>query len=315
MIVSDVDPKQGKAAAQPQLACNLCGSLEQEIVFGVGEAQRNQIVRCVHCGLMYASPRLAPVDVEQIRDYDPEFVFDALQTSDPWRVEKESLQVADYRSTRRLLAERNPQRGRLLEVGSGLGFLLNYFREDGWRTVGVEPNAGLCLHAQRKLGLDVFAGTLDESELEPASFDAAIMMHVIEHVPDPLELLHDVRRLLRPGGMLVVETPRYDTLAFRLLGRRERSLSCEGHIYFFTTQTLTAMAEKAGFRVVRHDAVGRSMTLERLLYNVGVMSRSPATQHSLKRLSSRFRLNRAHVTLNARDMQRFYLENPASTAN
>jgi len=57
--------------------------------------------------------------------------------------------------------------------------------------------------------------------------------------------------MLRPGGILVVETPRYDTLTFKLLGHRERSVLCEGHVYFFTTSTLEPIAQKVGFSVLQ----------------------------------------------------------------
>ena len=64
------------------------------------------------------------------------------------------------------------------------------------------------------------------------------MLHVIEHVPDPVGTLREIWRILKPGGHLILETPRYDTAMFWLLGRRERSLSCDGHIFFFTNESL-----------------------------------------------------------------------------
>ena len=69
------------------------------------------------------------------------------------RFRKESLQVRDYDDTKKFLATRYPGRGELLEVGSGLGYLLAFFRNDGWRVLGVEPNAGLNRHAEKVLGL------------------------------------------------------------------------------------------------------------------------------------------------------------------
>jgi len=137
-----------------------------------------------------------------------------------------------------------------------------------------------------------------------------LMMHVIEHVPDPLDTLKEILRVLRPGGVLVMETPCYDTLMFKLLGRRERSLSCEGHIYFFTAPTLKALSEKAGFRLIRTDRVGRSLTLSRLLYNLGVVSKSRRVQRALEWMSTKLGLDRLSMTLNLRDMQRLYLEKP-----
>ena len=62
---------------------------------------------------------------------------------------------------------------------------------------------------------------------------------------------------------------------FQLLGKRERSLSCDGHIFFFTTGTLKQAYEKAGFLLERLEFVGRSLTLDRLAHNVAIIARFP----------------------------------------
>jgi SAM-dependent methyltransferase len=302
--------QSAKVTRMETLPCNLCGSEEYSVLFESGVAQVNGIVKCKSCGLLYAHPRQRKPDVDLIRNYDANWVYEHRDTTNKWRSDKESLQVRDYRSTKRILAEKFPHRGILVEIGCGLGYLLNFFKTDGWSTIGIEPNAGLCLCAQRDLGLTTIEGTLDDARFEAGHATVATMMHVIEHVPDPMSTFREVYRILKPGGYFVVETPRYDTLMFKILGRRERSLSCDGHIYFFTTKTLARMATTAGFTIVRTDYVGRSLTLDRLMYNFGVMSKSSTIERVLKKMSSALRLNHVAITLNVRDMQRMYLEKP-----
>ena len=99
-----------------------------------------------------------------------------------------------------------------------------------------------------KLGIETINSILEHAEIPDQSVDAVVLLHVIEHVPDPVGTLREIFRVLRPGGHLILETPRYDSLMFKLLGKRERSLSCDGHIFFFTTGTLKQACEKAGFR-------------------------------------------------------------------
>ncbi|HEV8541123.1 MAG TPA: hypothetical protein VGR78_01915, partial [Verrucomicrobiae bacterium] len=102
-------------------------------------------------------------------------------------------------------------------------------------------------------------------------------------------------------------TPRFDSLIFKIMGRRERSLSnCDGHIYFFTVPSLTALLEKNGFSIERVDLVGRTLTADRLLYNVGVMSRSAGVQNALASAGSALGLNKLKLHVNIRDMQRIY---------
>ena len=113
--------------------------------------------------------------------------------------------------------------------------------------------------------------------------------------------------MLKRGGTFVLETPRYDSLMFKLLGKRERSLSCDGHIYFFTSTTLAEMARRCGFEVLTTSFVGRSLTMDRLLYNVGVVSKSDRLRGLLRRMSMRLNLNKVPLYLNLRDMERIYL--------
>ena len=292
------------------VTCNLCGSDSFSTEFEAGIAQANRIVKCKQCTLMYANPRVNGADVESIEHYDPDYVLANVTKRDKQRLEKEALQVRDYETTRAFLRKYFPQRGKLVEIGSGLGYLIDFFRNDGWDTLGVEPNAGLCRYAQQELKLNVLPSILEDAKMPDAFADAALMMHVIEHVPDPTATFSEVFRILRPGGFFVVETPRYDTVTFKLLGKRERSLSCDGHIYFFTTQTLAALASKAGFKVVRTDYVGRSLTMDRLFYNLGVVSKSKTIQAAFKTLSDALKLQKVRMTINLRDMERLYLQKP-----
>jgi len=250
---------------------------------------------------MYASPRAKEPDHVGVQRWDPS--WDPI-TLDPRRYEKEKLQVRDYAATRALLNQLYSHRGKLLEVGGGLGFLLAEFRRDGWDVLNVEPNASYCRFAKEELGINSVGSILEEVGIPDSSYDVVIMNHVIEHLGSPLATLKEINRVLKPSGHLVVETPRYDTLMFKLLGRRERSINCIGHIYFFTTQTLKKFYEAAGFQTVQLDYVGRSLTVERLLWNVGVVSKNQRVSRWLTQGSRKLGLNNIRVYLNLRDIQR-----------
>jgi 2-polyprenyl-3-methyl-5-hydroxy-6-metoxy-1,4-benzoquinol methylase len=289
------------------ITCNLCDSKDYTVVFESNVAQKNQIVRCKDCGFMYANPRLVAPDCFQVPTFDPQWVL----THSDKRFSKESLQVRDYQSTRTFLDRYYPQKGKLLEIGCGFGYLLDFFKQQGWDVTGVEPLKAGCLHAKTKFKIEVVPTIVEDAGFEDNAIDVTLMMHVIEHVPDPAGTLKEIYRILKPGGLLVLETPRYDTWTFKILGKRERSLSCNGHIYFFTGNTLQAMATKVGFQVVKSECVGRSLTLERLVWNLGTISKNKDFQYLVERLSKRLRLDRVWVHLNVRDMQRVILQKPA----
>ncbi len=288
--------------------CNVCGANDFQVLYGAGVAQINQIVKCNQCGLMYASPRIE-ADVVRMEMWPDDPNID-LEQERLQRFEKEGLQVRDLATTRKQLNDLHPARGKLIEIGSSFGCGLEAFRKDHWDVLGIEPDRYAAKYTSERMKIQTLNSTLESAKLPAESADVVVILHVIEHVPDPVGTLREILRVLKPGGHLILETPRYDTAMFRLMGRRERSLSCDGHIFFFTTDTLRRAYTAAGFQLVRLDYTGRSLTLDRLAYNIGVMSKSRKVQQAVAWLSPRLWLNKVSVTINLRDMQRLCLVKP-----
>ena len=284
--------------------CNLCGADDYEVLFEKrpdrGVAHR--IVRCRHCQLMYANPQ----EVIDCEEYAKPEAFNDAEENSPYYL-KQLVQVPDNLRALKVLNEWFPKRGHLLEVGSCTGIFLDQIRSSGWETTGLEPHRGLARHAREKFKLNVINAVLPHPDLVPGSYDAVIMLHVIEHMPDPGASIRELRRLLKPGGALVVETPRFDSLTFKILRSRERSINnCPGHIYFFTVPALRRLVEQAGFELARTELVGRTLTLDRFLYNVALMTRHPGTRRLIGNLSHRLGLSRIRFHVNFHDMQRLY---------
>lgn len=300
------------------IPCALCGADAPEVLYEAGVAQPARIVRCTRCALIYASPRAAPVDHELHEMWDAVDAYDGVDT-DPghrarWRLEKERGQVRDFAPTQALLERLHPERGRVVEVGSGLGYLMASLKARGWEVSGIDPARAFPAYTERVHGIETRPATLEQAALPDASVDVVILLHVIEHVPDPVGLLREINRVLRPGGHVVVETPRYDTLMFRLLGHRERSLRCGGHVYFFTFDTLRKAYEKAGFEEVATRAVGRTLSMERFVWNVGTVLGRPRVSAALDAAARRTGLSRVKFGLNLRDMQRVVARKAAPAA-
>jgi len=135
----------------------------------------------------------------------------------------------------------------VLDVGCGVGLLLDEARRRGWRTQGVELSDWGVRRA-RHLGLDVFQGTLEEAGFEPGSFDAVFMVDVLEHLADPVRTLAKVSQVLRPGGVLCVVTPNAASAAARVLGRRWWGM-LPGHVVLFPHRRLCELLRTLGFGV------------------------------------------------------------------
>lgn len=138
------------------------------------------------------------------------------------------------------------EKGRLLDVGCGNGSFLVQMRQLGWEVAGVEPDGEAVSIARERSGLEVFQGCLEEAKYPDGCFDAITMNHVIEHVPDPIGLLKEGCRVLRPGGKLVVLTPNIKSLGRRMFGGAWLHWDPPRHLFLFSPQALRASAERAG---------------------------------------------------------------------
>lgn len=137
--------------------------------------------------------------------------------------------------------------GRLLDVGCGDGQRLVQFRKLGWEVEGQEVDPKSAEYASSTHGIPVHLGFLEDLRFPDAAFDAITMNHVIEHVHDPVALLAECRRVLRPGGALVAVTPNVESYEHKHFGSHWRGLEPPRHLHVFSQRSLRKVASKAGF--------------------------------------------------------------------
>lgn len=254
------------AAATVQVtSCQICGSERARLMF---EDPPYRVVRCEPCSLVYVTPRLHP-------DRLPEVYGERYWKSDT----PKTRGYADYASDERLYLKTFRRRLRfvrrwigpqvkVLDVGCAAGFFLRVMQECGHDVYGVELSSAIAEQAVRHLGADrIHIGTLDsltgasiggkplpaDGPFANRSFDLVTLWDVIEHVPQPQELLVQVRMLLKPGGLLILETQNVDSAFARMLGRRWQHFKHEEHLYHFNPRTITRLLEQCGFSV-EHNA-------------------------------------------------------------
>jgi ubiquinone/menaquinone biosynthesis C-methylase UbiE len=110
------------------------------------------------------------------------------------------------------MLERFPPAGPLWDIGGGNGFQARELQTRGWQVVLVEPGAEACALARKRGVEHVFQATLQSLAVPDQLLAAASLFDVIEHVAEPSGLLGELRRVLRPGGLLFVTVPAHDWL-------------------------------------------------------------------------------------------------------
>jgi SAM-dependent methyltransferase len=104
---------------------------------------------------------------------------------------------------------------------------------------------------ERRYGIHVEVGSLPDLNYPEGKYDVVAMSQVIEHVPDPATLLRECRRVLRPGGRLVLSTPNARSVAHRTYGRHWRGLEPPRHQHVFSPAALERCARDCGFGELR----------------------------------------------------------------
>jgi len=138
--------------------------------------------------------------------------------------------------------------GRLLDVGCAAGFFVREAQLRGWDASGVEPCTWLADWGRQHVTSALHAGTLREANIPHASLDVVTMWDVLEHVPDPLSELRECARILKKGGILLINFPDFGSISARLMGRHWWFL-LSNHLYYFTRQSIHAYLQKTGFAV------------------------------------------------------------------
>jgi SAM-dependent methyltransferase len=137
----------------------------------------------------------------------------------------------------------------LLDVGCSSGAFLTTARALGFRAEGVEP-ASQAAQSAIQSGLKVHIGTLQEASFPADHFDAVTLFEVIEHIKEPLALLKECRRIIRPNGVLMIGTGNAASWTTSFMKSRWRYFHIEhhgGHISFFNPLSMRLLAERTGF--------------------------------------------------------------------
>ncbi|MDI6891774.1 MAG: class I SAM-dependent methyltransferase [Actinomycetota bacterium] len=226
--------------------CNLCGADDAHHLFLIKHFQPNfNVVKCRRCELVYMNPRPPFAYLKKLygKDY---YGGEAQYTYGDERKNAPANKVIHEK--RLSVIEKFVGRGRILDVGCAFGLLLEVARERGWQPYGLEISEYPAEYVRQQLKIDVLTKDITEADYPDCFFDAVVMVELIEHLLDPLGALKEVWRVLRVGGVAVIQTANIDSLKARIW-RDKWEYFLPGHTYCFSKTTLTKMLEKTGFRV------------------------------------------------------------------
>ena len=227
-------------------SCDACGGIELHTVDA-----RAHVMECGGCGYRFVNPR--PTQAAIAAAYSDPHAYDH------WLREEEG-RARMWRKRLDLVERLSPgNRGRLLDVGAGIGTFLALARDRGWEVAGTELSESAIRLARERHHLELIAAQLEDARLSEGAFRVVTLWHVLEHVPSPSAVLRTARRLLAPDGLVVVAVPN-DARAMVAPRRLKRLLTRtayeryspvvpgeEVHLSHFRPEVLKRLLRRAGF--------------------------------------------------------------------
>lgn len=147
-----------------------------------------------------------------------------------------------------LIIRHTKERGRMLDVGAGIGAFLSVMKEKGWNATGIEPDEGA-----RKKAKELFDLSLEEPsilfDLPPRQFDAITLWHVLEHVHQLHDYVEQLKNLLSQNGKLFVAVPNYTSTDAAAYRNYWAAYDVPRHLYHFTPNSIFVLMERHGLKI------------------------------------------------------------------
>ena len=221
----------------------------------IAECGEYTIIECESCGFAHCLP------IPEHSELESAYKDDYYSTVKPDYIEKAEKDRAWHELTcnsRLSVIETLTSGRKMLEIGSGPGIFLDCARSRGWEVMGFEPSKQAWLYSTEILGLNVrndFFGPEAINNL--FKFDAIHLGLVLEHIPNPLELISVVKACLNPGGVVCVAVPN-DFNKIQDILHTERGFSKwwvapPHHINYFNHTSLAQFLQQNGLEVMKQE--------------------------------------------------------------
>jgi SAM-dependent methyltransferase len=198
------------------------------------------VVACSDCGFFCKATRPTASLLERHYAFAGEDYLDRISEDNlPFR--------ADFRAALRTIQHAYPAGGSVLDLGCASGGFLAALGAR-WKRHGLDLSELMVRRAAARGGIVVRRADVFSAHFDAASFDVVTAFDVLEHLPQPLQLLSEVRRILKPDGMLLLGTGDAGALGARLAGSRWTYFAVPEHISFFSTRSLERAFRLAGFQ-------------------------------------------------------------------
>lgn len=137
--------------------------------------------------------------------------------------------------------------GRILDVGCGNAYMLQFLKKWGHQVDGIELDTLVAARASKNLGQEVF---INREKILPNKYHAISFWHSLEHIEDPRVMLGICDQVLMSKGILCIAVPNFGSIQSKLSGHHWLHLDLPRHLIHFSAPKLLDFMKKSGFKVI-----------------------------------------------------------------
>ncbi|WP_233862475.1 methyltransferase domain-containing protein [Paraburkholderia adhaesiva] len=147
---------------------------------------------------------------------------------------------------------------KILELGCSHGSFVALMRLAGYDASGVEMSPWVVEFGKKTFGVPIFQGPVENLDIPAGSLDVIALMDVLEHLPDPVATMAHCLKLLKPDGLLLIQTPQFKQgMNYRQLVETQgvflQQLKSDEHLYLFTDSSATRLFQQLGAEHIRFE--------------------------------------------------------------
>ncbi|MEO7990192.1 MAG: class I SAM-dependent methyltransferase [Chryseolinea sp.] len=242
------------------IPCSVCQSKKQ-LAFPEADYHLNllpplAIKRCEDCGFIFMSPRPDEQERQMLFSGDvPDMLKPYSMAEANYGAVTQSRLPFFQRRIARLIAASGKKANeiRFLDIGASSGYMVEAAKEAGVQAEGIEPSTS-GVEAAKARGIILLKGTAEQLPFPDNHFDIVHSHHVFEHVADPLVSAKEAYRVLKPGGLVLIEVPnQFDNIRFwrdvlfKRVHQRKRDIRSIHHLSFFSKKCMRQLLKRGGF--------------------------------------------------------------------
>ena len=235
--------------------CILCKNEKFQLISKkTRDSKKHKIIRCLKCNHIQLFP--IPTLIDEKKFYDENLQDKSINDIGSIKRARRKMMydnIRRYQFIQKIISKKS----RVLENGSGHGFFLEIMKTNGFDIIGYDISKEKRKYSKKITDVPVYDININEKIPADNKFDIVVLFHTLEHITEPITLLKNIKKLLKPKGKILIEVPNSDDFHLKLNKFYKEFYWERAHIHYFNPKILKNVIQKSSFKNIRIVGVQR----------------------------------------------------------